>query len=235
MLQELASAQVEFLERNKKGKHLENRLPFILQTFYSACLSVDNHSVLTSKFFNLYFSPLSKTRLYLAPIKMALIWQENFDLLISYLRKLSLPRSVVCQTISKPNKPANSVGRFIIGPSPLHAIRKLPVKTKEKKQKLRNREIWQPPRRRKIPWPPKVFFSRARVLWVVSRRRRSNRNRKTRMKSLHGTRRTSMKNQYINQTNSIKLSCLSPTYLWLTLRGRKLWSSQSSWRGISIT
>ena len=31
------TAQVEFLERKKKGKHLEDRLPFLLQKFYSTC------------------------------------------------------------------------------------------------------------------------------------------------------------------------------------------------------
>lgn len=119
---------------SSKGKRRENiRRTNYRFSFRSIRLafSVDNHSVVTSKFFQLIFSPLSKTRLYLAPTKTALIWQENFDLLISYLWKLSLPRSVVRQTISKPNKPANSVSRFIIGPGPLHAIRKLPVKTTE--------------------------------------------------------------------------------------------------------
>ena len=120
---------------SSKGKRRENiwrtDYRFSFRSFIRLAFSVDNHSVLTSKFFQLIFSPLSKTRLYLAPTKMALIWQKNFDLLISYLWKLSLPRSVVRQTISKPNKPANSVSRFIIGPGPFHAIRKLPVKTTE--------------------------------------------------------------------------------------------------------
>lgn len=98
---------------------LEDRLPFILQKFYSAWLFCRQQLCAHEEVFQLLFSPLSKTRLYLAPIK------DNF------LRKLSLPRSVVRQTISKPNKPANSVCRFIIGPSPLHAICKPPVKTTE--------------------------------------------------------------------------------------------------------
>ena len=73
VLQELASAQLEFLERNKKGKHLEDRLPFILQKFYSACFFRRQPLCAHQEVFQVIFSPSSKTRLYLAPTKMALI------------------------------------------------------------------------------------------------------------------------------------------------------------------
>ena len=61
---------------SSKGKRRENRRTdyrFSFRSFIRLAFSVDNHSVLTSKFFQLIFSPLSKTRLYLAPPKMALI------------------------------------------------------------------------------------------------------------------------------------------------------------------
>lgn len=62
---------------SSKGKRRENiwrtDYRFSFRSFIRLAFSVDNHSVLTSKFFQLIFSPLSKTRLYLAPTKMALI------------------------------------------------------------------------------------------------------------------------------------------------------------------
>lgn len=62
---------------SSKGKRRENiwrtDYSFSFRSFIRLAFSVDNHSVLTSKFFQLIFSPLSKTRLYLAPTKMALI------------------------------------------------------------------------------------------------------------------------------------------------------------------